>query len=312
MEAPHIAVLGDLVLDIYTFGEVDRISPEAPVPVLQVRRREQRLGGAGNVLLNLNDLEVHCTAFGRIGAGLNGKVVQSELRERDINSDALVINPELPTITKHRMVAQNQQLLRIDDEIIHPLSQEEEDSVMAGLEAIIDDLQAVVLSDYGKGFLTRSLTSRILDLCRERGVPTVVDPKGDDFSRYRKATVITPNFKEAKGAATRCRTLQEIAQHLLEDAQLDFLLITRSQDGISHFHLEGDDLEEQHYPVEVQEVIDVTGAGDTVVAVTALGLSLNWDRDTLCRACNLAGGHVVGHFGATTISRGTLEGLMAP
>ena len=307
---PKVAVFGDMVLDMYTFGEVSRISPEAPVPILEVTRREQRLGGSGNVVLNLCALEVDCVPFGRVGNDLHGKIVRAELQKVGITSPNLINHENLPTITKHRMVARNQQVLRVDEESIEMLSESDETEIITRFIAEVDTFDVVVLSDYGKGFLSDGLLKKVIQISREHGKPVVVDPKGEDFSRYRGATTITPNFKEAKLAAHRSRTLAEMAEHLLAQADLSFLMLTRSEDGISHFKYCDGELEHQHFPVQVQEVTDVTGAGDTVVAVTALAMALGWSIEKMCQACNLAGGYVVGHFGAATIPRAELNALL--
>lgn len=307
--SPKIAVFGDLVLDLYTIGEISRISPEAPVPILEVKRREQRLGGSGNVLLNLSDLGAKVYASGRIGHDLHGKVIQEEFKKRDIQVEMLLENSDLPTITKNRMVAQNQQLLRIDEERIEFLSENDEDLILEKFSYLIKELDALVLSDYGKGFLSHRMLESLLSIAKEHQCPVVVDPKGIDFSKYKGATVITPNFKEASLAAPRAQTLPEIAQTLLADADLDFLLITRSQDGISYFKHQDDELFHEQFPVQVQEVTDVTGAGDTVVAVAAYALAMGWDYQKLCQWCNYAAGYVVGHFGATTIPINELRAL---
>ena len=310
MTQPRIAILGDLILDLYTHGKVVRISPEAPVPVQKVVRKEQRLGGSGNVLLNLRDLQAEVIPFGRVGNGLNGKLVLNELNKKNVTPNHILISKSLPTITKNRFVAQNQQMLRVDEEQIQPLEIEDEEKVLSDFKKCAFDLDVVILSDYGKGFLTESLIRGVIEISKKQGIPVIVDPKNDDFSQYRGATVITPNFKEAKEAAPKERTLEDIAEVLIAEAELDFLLITRSSDGISHFtHREGE-LTHLHYPTQVQDVIDVTGAGDTVVAVCAYALSQKWETDHLCLACNLAGGDVVGHFGAATISLERLNELL--
>lgn len=309
-KGPKVAVFGDLVLDRYTFGEVSRISPEAPVPVLEVKRREQRLGGAGNVVLNLCALNVNCTPFGRVGKDLHGKVVVHEFEQRSLSTSGIVHSAELPTITKHRLVARNQQILRVDEETIAPMPRDEEELVIQAFLKQVDDFEVVVLSDYGKGFLSDDLIKKVIQISKEHGKPIVVDPKSADFSRYRGATTITPNFKEAQLAAPKGRTLNDIAETLMDHADLSFLMLTRSEDGISHFSYENGELKQKHFPVQVQEVTDVTGAGDTVVAVTALAMAEGWPVEKMCRACNLAGGYVVGHFGAATIPRAELNVLL--
>lgn len=281
------------------------------MPVLEVKRREQRLGGSGNVLLNLSELGAEVYAAGRIGHDLHGKIIQKEFEERNIHAKMVLENPKLPTITKNRMVAQNQQLMRIDDERIESLTEAEEEQILDIFAGIVKKLDAVVLSDYGKGFLSDTMISKIISVARKHQCPIIVDPKGADFRKYRQATTITPNFKEASLAAPRARSLNDIANTLIHDAELDFLLITRSQDGISYFRLENETLYHQQYLVQVQEVIDVTGAGDTVIAIVAYGLASKWEHKKICEWCNLAAGYVVGHFGAATIKMAQLEALAA-
>lgn len=296
-------------MDLYTFGEISRISPEAPVPVLQVQRREQRLGGSGNVLLNLHALGAQVYAAGRVGHDLHGKVIKKEFKDREIQTDMVLENANLPTITKNRMVAQNQQVLRIDDERVEYLQDFEEQKVLGKFSKLVKEMDAVVLSDYGKGFLSESILKSLIDMARQEECPVIVDPKGVHFSKYKKATTITPNFKEASLAAPKAQNLNEIALTLMEEADLEFLMITRSRDGISYFKKEAEALQHTQYPVQVQEVTDVTGAGDTVVAVVAYGLAMGWDHQKICQWCNLAAGYVVGHFGAATITMEQLEKL---
>lgn len=302
-----IAVLGDLILDKYTFGDISRISPEAPVPVLEVQREEWRLGGAGNVLLNLADLGMNCLAFGRVGCGNNGKMVRRLIGKKKISGRLLIENADVPTITKDRIIAKNQQVVRLDREKIVPLNSSEEKKILAAFRKEMHRMDGVILSDYGKGFLTETLVREVIELARRQKVPVIVDPKGRNFKKYRGATVITPNLAEARGASTE-ENLDAIARQLIRVAQLQFILITTGKDGM-HYYRRGGPAAGQHFPVHVQEVIDVTGAGDTVVAVAASCLANRLAHDHMCRLCNLAAGYVVGHFGATTISMAQLNEL---
>lgn len=308
----NIAVIGDLILDEYTFGEISRISPEAPVPVMKISRRDWKLGGSGNVLLNLKALEMNCYAFGRIGNDRNGQMILSLLDGVVEDKELIQISNAVPTITKNRVVANNQQVVRLDDEKVEQLNAEEEKKVLDAFKNLLHNISAVILSDYGKGFLTRNLLQQIIELSRKANIPVIVDPKGRDFSIYSGATVITPNNKEAAAAAPLCTSLQSTAEKLLDDARLDFLMITRGQDGISYFARDTKRVSHEHYPIEAQSVIDVTGAGDTVVAVTAMCLANGIPHDFLCRYCNIAAGYVVAYFGAATISLGTLRDLVMP
>ncbi len=306
-----IAVFGDFILDKYTFGEIHRISPEAPVPILEVRHVDWKVGGAGNVLMNIAELGMQGVAYGRVGADAHGRRLLELMRKRGHISARLLRSGRTPTIVKNRIVANNQQLLRLDEEAVLPLTPGEEKRVLAGFRRDLPRLDAVVLSDYAKGFLTQSLIGDIIRLARARGLPVIADPKGKDFSKYRGATVITPNLKEAHAASTlENAPLEKVAEELISKAQLDFLMVTLGKDGIATFRKEGGRLRRRHFPVEnVQEVIDVTGAGDTVVAVAALCLANGVEHDVMCRLCNLAAGYVVGHFGAAAIDFATLRRL---
>ena len=297
-----IAIFGDIILDQYTFGSINRISPEAPVPVVEVKKSELKLGGAGNVLLNLADLGMSCVLYSRIGNDKNGSFIECRLNELNIEHELLHFENHLPTITKTRVIAGNQQILRMDEECIADISNRQETIILEKFKAKVKHLNAVVLSDYGKGFLTERLCQHIIDIARQSDIPVIIDPKGIDFSKYKNGTVITPNYKEAQSTYPAITDIEELAKNIIKQTALDFLLITRSQDGISHFSLNGDSIQHINYPVDVQEVTDVTGAGDTVVAVTTMSLANKLDTATLCKLCNLAGGYVVGHFGAATIS----------
>lgn len=305
-----VAVLGDLILDQYTFGSVQRISPEAPVPVVEMGRTEFRPGGSGNVLLNLGSLGMRCLSFGRVGRDAEGERLAGILAGQGLDTSRLLVSGEVPTTLKNRVVAQHQQILRLDRETVRPLSPLEERRVLDDLVDALPEVDALVCSDYGKGFLTDGLLAGALAEARKRGVPSVVDPKSSDFRRYRGATVITPNRKEALAAAPLAAGLEEAARHLLEAAGLDFLLITLSEDGIALFEPGPGGLAERRFPVRVQEVLDVTGAGDTVVAVLASCLANRLPRDFACRLSNVAAGFVVGHFGAATVDLATLRRIL--
>jgi D-beta-D-heptose 7-phosphate kinase/D-beta-D-heptose 1-phosphate adenosyltransferase len=309
-QRPRIAVLGDLILDQYTYGDISRLSPEAPVPILEVKRREQRLGGAGNVALNLMALDCECVIFGRLSKDLFGKVLRSELKACKAKTHQL-LESNLPTITKNRMVARNQQVMHIEEGSVQHTTSDEEQKITSSFLKEVDCLSAVILSDFGKGFLTDNLLKTIISICNERSLKVIVSPKGYDFSRYRGVTTMTLNLNEAQLAAPHSRTLKSIAESLIQQADLNVLLLTRSEEGISHFHYHDGELKHEHHPVQPQDVTDVTGAGDTVVAVAALGMAMGWDAQTTCKACNLAAGRVVGQFGAATIPRTLLNELMA-
>ena len=264
-------VMGDFMLDTYTTGRVKRISPEAPVPVMEVLKQESRPGGAGNVVLNLTTLGATVYAVGRIGSDKEGEELKQHLFSADTSS--LLVEPNYKTPVKNRLIADSQQLIRVDFETITPLKPELEEAVIIRLKELIPQVDVVAISDYGKGFLTQSLIQAALQIAKEAKIPAIVDPKGSDFTKYRGATVLKPNLSEAYAAA-KCpphASLDDVAKQLLTLA--DILLITRSEAGISIFNADG----RTDFPVRSKEVKDVTGAGDTVLAMICLGLANGLD-----------------------------------
>ncbi len=292
----RVLVVGDAMLDRYWFGAVDRISPEAPVPVVRVNREEERLGGAANVALNVKSLGAQATLLTVVGDDEPARKLRRLLEQHGVAA-LLGSDPQLYTIVKLRVIGRSQQLIRIDFE------NQPDHEVLAGMladfERVLPDHDAVLLSDYGKGGLTH--IPRMIELARAARKPVLIDPKGSDYSRYAGATVITPNRAELAqviGAWSSEAQLHERAQALREAHRLDALLLTRSEDGMSLFDAQG----HVQVPAQAREVFDVTGAGDTVIATLAAmlgaGLSL---RDAMPIA-NRAGGIVVGKFGTASVS----------
>lgn len=290
-------VLGDFMLDTYTTGRVKRISPEAPVPVMEVQKQESRPGGAGNVVLNLTTLGASVFAVGRIGSDKEGEELKRHLFNAD--TSALLIEPNYKTPVKNRLIADSQQLLRIDFETITPLKPEIEEAIIIRLKELIPQVEVVAISDYGKGFLTHRLIQAALQIAREVKIPAIVDPKGSDFAKYKGATVLKPNLSEAYAAA-KCAshaTLEEVALQLLSLA--DFLLITRSEAGISIFNADGI---RSDFPVRSKEVKDVTGAGDTVLSMICLGLANGLDIQLAAQLANIAAGLSIERLGCVQIT----------
>ncbi|HWK69860.1 MAG TPA: D-glycero-beta-D-manno-heptose-7-phosphate kinase [Burkholderiaceae bacterium] len=296
-----VLVAGDIMLDRYWFGEVDRISPEAPVPVVRVARREDRLGGAANVARNIVALGAQASLLGIVGSDEAGAKVAALAREAGINS-CLVTDDASPTTLKMRVLGRQQQLLRVDFE--------EGPGVpcLDRLDALARQLVAqhdmLVLSDYAKGALDR--VEVLIAAAREAGVPVLVDPKGHLYQRYRGATVITPNRSEMQDAVGRWKDeddLERRAQGLRNDLDLEALLVTRSEQGMTLFTEEG----RQHTDAHAHEVFDVSGAGDTVLAALAVtrAAGLSW-FDAVSWA-NRAGGVVVGKLGTSVVTAGELS-----
>lgn len=291
----RVLVVGDLMLDRYWFGDVERISPEAPVPVVRVRRSEERLGGAANVALNAIVLGAPATLVGVVGDDEAGRRVEALARAQGIDAE-LAIDPQLPTTIKLRVIGRQQQLLRIDFE------QVPDEQVLARkldvLRARIGAAGVVVLSDYGKGGLAQ--IRDIIALAGAAGTMVVVDPKGDDWARYAGATVLTPNRAELRSVAGNWRDEADLtwrAQRVRHDLGLKWLLLTRSEEGMTLFSDDGT----LTVPARAREVYDVSGAGDTVVAVLAAMLAAGRPIGEAVELANRAGGIVVGKLGTAAV-----------
>lgn len=296
-----VLVLGDFLLDTYTTGKVRRISPEAPVPVMEVLRHEARPGGAGNVALNLHALGGQVICAGRIGNDAHGEQLKGLLSLERMDLSMLLVEKGYITPVKNRLIAESQQLMRIDSEMILPLHEELEDFFIAQLEALIAGVQVVALSDYGKGFLTQRMIKEALEVAKKMGVPTIVDPKGTDFAKYKGATILKPNLSEAYAAVKKPLThpLSEVAKEIFSQGSVDFLLITRSEAGMSLFEWGGRRVD---FPVVSREVKDVTGAGDTVLAMLCLGLANGLDLASIVQLSNIAAGLSIERLGCVQVT----------
>jgi len=297
----RVAVVGDVMLDRFVFGAVDRISPEAPVPVVHVRDEDDRLGGAANVAANVASLSAAATVFGVVGPGDAGQRIREVLETRGLDCSGLVVCPERTTTVKTRIVAGQQQIVRIDRETQEPLAD-------ASRAALLDRLaaggpfDAVIVSDYGKGVVDRAL----LDLLRtwhDGGTPVVVDPKQGNFDLYSGTTCITPNQREAAGAChARIDTEDDaraVGWQLRERLQTDLVLLTRGEHGMMLFAADG---EVTSLPTVARHVYDVTGAGDTVIASFTTLLAAGAPAPEAARWANVAAGLVVGELGTAVVT----------
>jgi rfaE bifunctional protein kinase chain/domain len=291
----RVLVVGDAMLDRYWFGDVDRISPEAPVPVVKIARSEERPGGAANVARNAAALGARVTLISVIGDDEPGHVLERLLRGESVHT-SLHRDPSLPTTVKLRVIGRQQQLLRIDFETVpSPLALA---AKLADYERTLAAFDVVVLSDYGKGGLSQ--IERMIALARAAGKPVLVDPKGEAYLRYRGATMLTPNraeFRQVVGAWRNEAELAEKAQILRGELALDALLITRSEEGMSLYT----DAGAQHIPAQAREVFDVSGAGDTVIATLGTLLGARADIGSAVRIANKAAGIVVGKLGTAVV-----------
>jgi len=295
-----ILAIGDLMLDVYTFGHANRVSPEAPVLVLKGKKREYLPGGVGNAALNLRALGANVTLIGRIGKDYEGELLLDLLEEAEIDAKSLVVQGDYPTIVKHRVIASHQQLLRIDTEEIMELEKKLEEHLLTKLSSMMREFDAVAISDYGKGFLTDSLLKGITDLAKENSIPVIVDPKGQDFEKYSGCTLVKPNEKEAIAAAylPEDANIDEIGKEVHKRSGAEYLLITRSEKGMSLF---GDGVR-QDYPVKAQSVVDVTGAGDTVLALITLGFANGLDLSETIKLANVAASIAIEGIGCQAIT----------
>ena len=296
-----VVVIGDFMLDTYTTGKVKRISPEAPVSVLHVEKEESRPGGAGNVALNLISLGACVAVVGRIGFDLAGEKLRSALENEGIATQYLFSQKEYKTPVKNRLIADSQQILRVDFETVDPFPSWMEEEMTLQLPSLLDGVQTIAISDYGKGFLSKSFLQKIIALASERQIPVIVDPKGDDFSKYAGASLIKPNLLEAYTAAKLPldTPLEQVAHMLLQHSGIETLMITRSESGISLFNRAGERLD---FPVRPKEVKDVTGAGDTVLSMISIALANRLDMHYGAQLANIAAAMAVEKLGCARIT----------
>jgi rfaE bifunctional protein kinase chain/domain len=293
-----VLVVGDVMLDRYWFGDVERISPEAPVPVLKVGRVEERPGGAANVARNIAALGAQCTLLSVVGNDEAGACLEKLLNKHDNLNALLHRDDSISTIVKLRAIARHQQLLRIDFETSP--SHEVLHAALEDFRAQLPFADVVILSDYGKGGLAH--IAEMIRSARAAGKLVLVDPKGDDYQRYSGATLLTPNrseFREVAGSWKTEAELNEKAEKLRTELQLDALLVTRSEDGMSLYRVN----EVLNEPTQTREVFDVSGAGDTVIATIAVMLASGADLPAAVRIANRAAGIVVGKLGTAVVSR---------
>lgn len=296
-----ILVIGDLMLDTYTIGKASRISPEAPVAVIQVLREESRPGGAGNVILNLRSLGAQVAVISRIGTDSSSDSLREALIEEKVDTTGLFVQHGYSTPLKNRVIADNQQIVRVDHERVTPLPEMLEQQIIESLPAHMEGIEAVAISDYGKGFLSKTLLNAIIEQAKSRNIPLITDPKGVDFNKYFGTTVIKPNLSEAYAAAGLLpdASLDLAAQRILELTNAQTLMVTRSESGISIFHQNG---EREDFPVRAHEIKDVTGAGDTVLAMLTYAAANGFTIAEAAQLCNVAAGIAIERFGCARVS----------
>ncbi len=304
-EAAHVLIVGDVILDRYWYGSTGRISPEAPVPVVHVKNTEDRPGGAGNVALNVTSLGAAATLIGVTGSDSEANTLQQQLLARQVHC-VFTECKDIKTVTKLRVLSQQQQLIRLDFE--DPASMQQAGGLIADFKAQLQTADVVVLSDYAKGALHDA--QAFISLARAADKPVLVDPKGSDFSRYRGASLITPNLKEFEAVVGPSETDEELASKaiaLCQSLELGALLVTRSERGMTLVERDGSIT---HLPAKAREVFDVTGAGDTVIGTLAASLAAGHSLVHATALANTAAGIVVGHVGAASVTVQELEAAL--
>jgi len=309
----RVLVIGDLMIDEYLWGDVNRISPEAPVPVVAVKKEESTLGGSGNVINNLAALGAKVFAAGVIGTGKNGNMLIKRLRYLAVDAGGVIQEHGRPTTRKTRIIAAHQHVLRIDRETKKEISSETMNKIAWFIEKVIIKTDAVIISDYGKGLITKALMKKVVALAKKHGNIIIADPKGLDYSKYSGVTLITPNRKEAALAAgveiTNNSSLMTAGAKIIDCAGIEKLLITCGKDGMALFER---DKKPYMIRAEARQVFDVSGAGDTVVAVLALALASGASFKASAAVANTAAGIVVGKVGTATVSVKELTAAIMP
>jgi D-beta-D-heptose 7-phosphate kinase/D-beta-D-heptose 1-phosphate adenosyltransferase len=300
----HILVVGDLMIDEYVWGAVDRISPEAPVQVLTVRNEEHTLGGSGNVVNNLTTLGANVSVFGVTGTGMDGKLLLNQLNGLNVDTRGIIKESTRITTKKTRIIADRQQVLRIDRETNNEISSSTTETLNDLAAKIIPEVDVVLISDYGKGMITRHLIAKLVEVARSNNKIIIADPKGLDFTKYSGVTLITPNRKEAALAAgveiTDEETLAAAGKYLLEHSGIEKLLVTCGKDGMVLFESNQEPLQIR---TKAREVYDVSGAGDTVISVLGLGIAAGLPLKEAVTLANIAAGIVVGKVGTATVTK---------
>ncbi|MFV9644444.1 MAG: D-glycero-beta-D-manno-heptose-7-phosphate kinase [Desulfobacterales bacterium] len=314
-EKCNLLVVGDLMLDEYLWGDVDRISPEAPVQVVSVKEEIYTLGGSGNVANNLIALGAKVSMAGVIGSDKCGHLVLAKLNELGVNIEGVVEEPERPTTRKTRIISGNQQVLRIDRETKKDISQQTFDVILNYIKRVIPDVDLVLISDYGKGLITAALLNSLISIVKKHNPPrrTIADPKGRDFLKYSGVSLLTPNKKEAALASgieiVDESTLIKAGNRILETVKTEKLLITCGKDGMVLFE---DNKKPCYITAQTRQVFDVSGAGDTVIAVLGLAVASGASFVKAAAIANTAAGIVVSKVGTSTVSKNELLSALTP
>lgn len=307
-----VLIVGDVMLDRYWWGSVNRISPEAPVPIVKLEKTSAAAGGAANVAANVVGLGAEAILVGLIGSDAEARNLSDILQNSAISPDYLINFDNRQTSVKTRIIAHSQQVVRVDDENNSPISQNESDNVFEKIGKVFDEADIVIISDYAKGFLTENLLSRLITKGKAENKKILVDPKGKDYSKYKGATLLTPNQKEATEACGfedfEENLIEKAGKTLLERISTDSVLITQGEKGMTLFQNNG---EIDRFDALARNVYDVTGAGDTVIATLAVAIGAGLNFFEAARIANIAAGLVVEQIGTTAINIETLAEALA-
>jgi len=301
-----VLIIGDVMLDSYIWGSVDRISPEAPVPVVSVKKRDYRLGGAGNVIVNVHALGATPLAISLIGNDDAAIKVRSCLKKLSATEDGLVVSNTRPTTEKTRVIAGHQHVVRVDEETDREASAEEEKMIIEKVTALLPHADVIIFQDYDKGTLTKNVISTTVELARKKGIPTVVDPKKRNFLAYEKVTLFKPNLKELREGlkvdVSSFEDIEKAVEQLKSKLGADGIMATLSERGV-YINFNSN---KHHLPAHVRKIADVSGAGDTVVAIAAACVALGLDPKDVAGLSNLGGGLVCQHVGVVPIDKAEL------
>jgi D-beta-D-heptose 7-phosphate kinase/D-beta-D-heptose 1-phosphate adenosyltransferase len=305
----RVLVLGDFMCDLYTRGKTNRVSPEAPVLVLHVQDQHRLAGGAGNVVFNLKSLGADVIPCGLIGDDFEGKELIDSFTKKQIKTEGIFTSPLVKTIVKNRLIADSQQLIRVDFESPYHMTEILEDTILEYVKKVLVSCDIVAFSDYQKGFLSPRILKEVIGWCKNLKIATIVDPKGDDFSKYQGATLIKPNLKEAYQAAKMPvgTPLERVAEKIIQQADIDALIITKSEQGMSYFDRMGN---QKDFPVVVKEVVDVTGAGDTALAMITYGLSNRISIEESIELANIASSIAIEKLGCAHVTITDIAGRL--
>lgn len=289
------------MVDAYTIGSANRISPEAPVAVVAVQREEKRPGGAGNVALNLVSLGAKVSVLGRVGDDVIGRFLIESLEQEGIDTSWVGVDKQWPTSLKNRILADMQQVVRVDHESTDPIHPELEESLIQSIDTMLEKIDLVAISDYAKGFLSTRLLSALIGKARSKGIPVITDPKGVEWKKYSGSFLIKPNLSEAVKAAglEGKRPLAEIAEVLFREAEAEYFMVTRGSEGISLFNQQG---HEEHFAVRMRSVKDVTGAGDTVLAMLSASIASGLTLNQATELANVAAGIAIEEMGCHRVT----------